>query len=42
LIWGTFGKITLQQLLGVNHWLVVVAMIVLGLVMFRWFEKKGL
>jgi uncharacterized protein len=42
LTWGNFGKITLPQLLGVNHWLVVVAMIVLGLVMFRWFEKKGL
>lgn len=42
LTWGNFGKITLPQLLGVNHWLVVAAMIVLALVMFRWFEKKGL
>jgi uncharacterized membrane protein YedE/YeeE len=42
LTWGDYGKISLPQLLGVNHWLVVVAMIVLGLVMFRWFEKKGL
>ncbi len=42
LTWGDFGKITLPQLLGVNHWLVVGVMIVLALVMFRWFEKKGL
>ncbi|APG28276.1 YeeE/YedE family protein [Syntrophotalea acetylenivorans] len=40
--WGDYGKITLPQLLGVNHWLIVVVMIVLALGMFRWFEKKGL
>lgn len=42
LTWGDYGKVTLPQLLGVNHWLVVVAMVVLALVMFRWFEKRGL
>jgi uncharacterized membrane protein YedE/YeeE len=42
LTWGNFGKITLPQVLGINHWLIVVAMIVLALGMFRWFEKKGL
>ncbi len=42
LTWGDYGKVSLPQLLGVNHWLVVVAMIVLGLGMFRWFEKRGL
>ncbi len=42
LTWGNFGKITLPQLLGVNHWLLVAAMIVLALGMFFWFEKKGL
>ena len=42
LTWGNFGKITLPQLLGINHWLIVVVMIVLALGMFRWFEKKGL
>jgi len=42
LSWGDYGKITLPQLLGVNHWLVVVAMIVLALGMFLWFEKRGL
>ncbi len=42
LTWGDYGKLTLPQLLGVNHWLVVGAMIVLALIMFVWFEKKGL
>lgn len=42
LTWGDFGKITLPQLLGINHWVLVAAMIVLALGMFRWFEKKGL
>lgn len=42
LTWGNFGKITLPQVLGINHWLIVVVMIVLALGMFRWFEKKGL
>lgn len=42
LSWGTFGKLTLPELLGVNPWLIVVVMVVLALLMFRWFEKKGL
>ena len=40
--WGGFGKITLPQLLGVSPWLVIPILIVLFLLMFRWFEKKGL
>jgi uncharacterized membrane protein YedE/YeeE len=42
LTWGDFGKITLPQLLGVNHWLIVAAMVVVALALFRWFERKGL
>lgn len=42
LTWGDFGKITIPQVLGINHWPVIAAMIVLGLLLFRWFEKKGL
>ncbi len=42
LTWGNFGKITLPQLLGINHWFLVAAMIVLALGMFSWFEKKDL
>ena len=42
LTFGDFGKITLPELLGVNHWIVVVFSIVAGLSLFRFFEKKGL
>lgn len=39
---GNFGKITLPQVLGVNHWLVIVVFVAFVVVMFRFFEKKGL
>ena len=42
LTWGNYGKITIPQVLGVNHWLVIVPFIVLTVMLFRWFEKKGL
>lgn len=42
LTWGDLGKITWPQVLGVNHWIVILAVCVGALVMFRWFEKKGL
>ena len=42
LTWGKFGKITLPQVLGVNHWVIVPIFIVGALALFRWFEKKGL
>jgi uncharacterized membrane protein YedE/YeeE len=42
LTWGNFGEITLPQLLGLSHWVVVPAFIVGALVLFWWFEKKGL
>lgn len=42
LTWGNLGKITLPQVLGINHWIVIVIMVVIGLVMFWYFEKKGL
>ncbi|MBF8258442.1 MAG: hypothetical protein HW377_816 [Actinobacteria bacterium] len=42
LTWGDYGKITLPQLLGVNHWVVIILFVVGGLMLFRWFEKKGL
>lgn len=42
LTWGNFGKITIPTLLGVNHWPVIVAMVVLGVLLFRCFEKKNL
>lgn len=42
LTWGTLGKITLPQVLGVNHWFVIVPFIVLALALFQFIEKKGL
>jgi len=42
LTWGNYGKITIPQVLGINHWLVIVPFIILTLLLFRWFEKKGL
>jgi uncharacterized membrane protein YedE/YeeE len=42
LTWGDFGKITLPQVLGINHWIIIAIFVLGGLLMFRWFEKKGL
>ncbi len=42
LTWGNYGKITIPQLLGVNHWLIIIPFIAGTVVLFRWLEKKGL
>jgi uncharacterized membrane protein YedE/YeeE len=42
LTWGNFGKITLPQVLGANHWVLIVPIVAGGVVLCRWFEKKGL
>jgi len=42
LTWGDLGKITLPQILGVNHWIIIAIIVIGGLLLFRWFEKKGL
>jgi uncharacterized membrane protein YedE/YeeE len=42
LAWGDFGKITIPQILGVNHWIIIATMVIGGLLLFCWFEKKGL
>lgn len=42
LTWGDFGKLTLPQLFGLNHWPVIAAMLVGGVLLLRWLEKKGL
>ena len=42
LTWGDFGKITLPQVLGISHWVVITIFIISGLMLFYWFEKKGL
>lgn len=43
LTWGQYGQLTLPQLVGVNHWLVIAVFVLGGLGLFRWLEeKKGL
>ncbi len=42
LTWGNLGKLTLPQVLGLNHWIVIVLFIVGSLLLFRFFEKNGL
>ena len=42
LTWGDFGKITLPQVLGVNHWAIIIIFVLAGLALFRFLEKKGL
>lgn len=42
LTWGDLGKITFPQILGVNHWIIILVVVIGGLFLFRWFERKGL
>ncbi|CQR72409.1 putative inner membrane protein [Sporomusa ovata DSM 2662] len=42
LTWGNYGKITVPQVLGVNHWLVIVSFLIVTVLLFRWLERKGL
>jgi uncharacterized membrane protein YedE/YeeE len=42
LTWGDLGKITIPQVLGVNHWIIIPLFVIGGILLFRWFEKKGL
>jgi uncharacterized membrane protein YedE/YeeE len=42
LSWGDLGKITFPQVLGVNHWIIIAIIVIGGLLLFRWFEKKAL
>jgi uncharacterized protein len=40
--WGDLGRITLPQILGVSHWVIIPLFIVGAMLLFRWLEKKGL
>ena len=42
LAWGKFGKITLPEILGISHWIVIAGLIIVFCSLFYWFEKKGL
>jgi uncharacterized membrane protein YedE/YeeE len=39
LTWGNYGKITIPQILGVNHWVVIGGFLLLTLALFYWLEK---
>lgn len=40
LTWGVFGKITLPEVLNINHWVVITIFIIGFVSLFSWFEKK--
>ena len=42
LTWGDFGKITLPAVIGISHWIIIPLFVIGGILLFRWFEKKGL
>lgn len=42
LTWGDFGKITLPGILGINHWVIIAIVVIAGLLLFSFFEKKNL
>ena len=42
LAWGNLGKVTLPQLLNVNHWIVITVIFILAAGLFIFFEKKRL
>ena len=42
LAWGKFGKITIPQILGINHWIVIGFFIIACLALFWFFEKNDL
>lgn len=42
LTWGDYGKITLPQVIGLNHWVIILIYVIGGLALFWWFEKKQL
>jgi uncharacterized protein len=42
LTWGVFGKVTVPQALGINHWPVIIVFVIGGLMLFRWLELKKL
>ena len=39
---GSYGKISVSQAIGISHWIVIIVLGILTLVLFRFFEKKGI
>jgi hypothetical protein len=38
---GSYGKLTLSGLVGVNHWAVILPLVVLGVAALRWLDRRG-
>jgi len=39
---GSYGKISLPQVIGINHWIVIIILTVLSGLLFRFLEEKNL
>ena len=39
---GSYGKITLPQVMGLNRWIVILVLTTLSVLLFRFFERKNL
>ena len=39
---GKYGKLSVPQLIGINHWIVIIAFAVLTILLFWLFEKKNI
>jgi hypothetical protein len=39
---GKYGEIGAPQLIGINHWIVIIGLAVLTILLFLFFEKKNL
>jgi hypothetical protein len=39
---GSYGKIGLPQVTGLNHWIVIILLAALSALLFRFFEKNRL
>ena len=39
---GVYGKLTLPGMLGVNHWVVILPVLALGLALVVWLDRRGL
>ncbi|MGQ9920898.1 MAG: DUF6691 family protein [Desulfobacca sp.] len=42
LSWGVLGRLTLPQVLGLNHWVVIIIFASGSLLLCRFFEQRGL
>ncbi len=40
--WGQMGKITIPQLLGINHWFFIAMLLLIFMLLLRFIEREGL